>query len=95
MLNTHRGLRVLAVCATMVVVLLSALPVLRADSNTSAGTVLQPEVGRSTQEVEQVPAPPAGESELVPELEDRLVILPEIKREGERFFSALSSCRIS
>ena len=92
MLNTHRGTRVLAVCATMAVVLLSALPVLRADSNTSAGTVLQPEVGRSTQEVEQVPAPPAGESELVPELEDRLVILPEIKREGERFF--LSSFKL-
>ena len=92
MLTTHRGLRVLAVCATMAVVLLSALPVLRADSNTSAGTALPPEVGRSTPEVDQGPTPPAGESELVPELEDRLVILPEIKREGERFF--LSSFKL-
>ena len=39
-----------------------------------------------------MPGAPPGESELVPELEDRLVILPEIKREGERFF--LSSFKL-
>ena len=34
----------------------------------------------------------ATEPEGAPELEDRLVILPEIKREGERFF--LSSFKL-
>ncbi len=36
--------------------------------------------------------PPTSETEIAPELEDRLVILPEIKREGERFF--LSSFKL-
>ncbi len=37
-------------------------------------------------------APLVGESEGASELEDRLVILPEIKRDGERFF--LSSFKL-
>ena len=92
MWNKERGVQAFLACVTMLFGLSSAMPVLSADSSSAALTGAKAEEGRNAQESDQVPVAPPGESELVPELEDRLVILPEIKREGERFF--LSSFKL-
>ena len=92
MWNKARSVQAFLGCGTMLFGLSLAMPVLSAESNSAASAGAKLEESRSTQESDQVPGAPPGESELVPELEDRLVILPEIKREGERFF--LSSFKL-
>lgn len=93
MRDKDRGLRLAALC----VLALGAMLLFRegvTTSKTVASTPSdsKPEEVRSNPVSERVEGAAASESETASDLEDRLVILPEIKREGERFF--LSSFKL-
>jgi len=91
MRNNDWGLRAFVVGLTMVLGLAPLFAEVSSDSKSSVPSAVPADDQRS-QGGDRAGSSAASEPEGVPELEDRLVILPEIKREGERFF--LSSFKL-
>lgn len=91
MRNNDWGLRAFVIGLTMVLGLAPLFAEVSSDSKSSASSAAPADEPRPPG-ADRAGSSVAIETETVPELEDRLVILPEIKREGERFF--LSSFKL-
>ena len=86
------GLRIFLVCATMVLGLAPLFAETSVEPKAATSSAPMSNDGQHLSESDRAAASPLMEPEMVPELEDRLVVLPEIKRDGERFF--LSSFKL-
>jgi hypothetical protein len=92
MRNNDWGLRAFVVGVTMVLGLAPLFAEVSVDSKTAAPAPPRPQDEQGSVASDRAAGSSPGDAEVAPELEDRLVILPEIKREGERFF--LSSFKL-
>jgi hypothetical protein len=93
MRDKDRGLRLLVLCVLALgLALLFGEVFMTPKTAASAPSDPKPEDIRNSSVSERAEGAPASEPETATDLEDRLVILPEIKREGERFF--LSSFKL-
>ncbi len=92
MRNNDWGLRVFIVGVTMVLGLTPLFAEVPLDSKGAAPSLPQANDDHGQPVSDRAAGTSSGETEVAPELEDRLVILPEIKRDGERFF--LSSFKL-
>ena len=92
MRKNNWGIRTVGVCfgITLSVTLLLVVSLREAKAAVSAPA--KPNDAPNLSELDGTGIPLVSEPEVASELEDRLVILPEIKREGERFF--LSSFKL-
>jgi len=86
MRNNDWKLRACIVGGTLLLGLGPLFAEVSGDSKSAAPPASKPHDEQPAPANDSSSAPQTNETEIAPELEDRLVILPEIKREGERFF---------
>jgi hypothetical protein len=86
------SLKIVGICCWTALCATPLLVVFPIDTGAAVSFPAKPTSAHNISESDGIGLPLVGEPEVGSELEDRLVILPEIKREGERFF--LSSFKL-
>lgn len=92
MQKLSRGIRIVGICVGIALGIASLLGLFPMEVKAAVSAPAKPNDTPNLSELDGTGTPLVSEPEAASELEDRLVILPEIKREGERFF--LSSFKL-